>query len=384
MPGAEAGRMPADVKDVPAPVPGPEPECPSSRRLAYLPLSGPRAAFTAPQGRQGESFAPANLTDLISSIGAIGQLEPVLAEEIPRPPGPPVYRLVAGERRLRAMLWGAAHMPGNPHFTALEAIVCAGPLTEDQRRTWQVAENLAREALRPGELGAALLWKRCALLAERMLAAGCDLPPQAAALDDPADRYRVLERAARRAGAAAPWADVIASLGVSLSPRRARAVAAAFRALPRDLSQDMDRHGVPVTARLDAARMAGQEDAAAEIWRAVKERGRPDLLAPAAAALAADPGIGARAAAGRAAVLDAAGTAARRAARAAVPAGQLIDPAVTRALLAALRSYAVLLRAGGYPGEFDAGSLRLLALEVGGQLGSQAGDRPAGRLREAG
>jgi hypothetical protein len=377
--------MPADVKDVPAPA-GPEPGLPPSRRLAYLPLAGPDAAvFTEPQGRQGESFAPENLADLISSVGAIGQLEPVLVEEILRPGSRPAYRMVAGERRLRAMLWGAAHMPGNPHFAALEAVVCAGPLTEDQRRTWQVAENLAREALRPGELGAALLWKRCALLSERIAAAGGGLPPQAAALDDPAARYRVLERAASRAGVAAPWADVIASLGISLSPRRARAVAAAFRALPRDLSQDMDRHGVPVTARLDAARMAGTGDAAAEIWQAVRERGRPDLLAPAAAALAADPAIGARAAAGRAAAVDAARAAGRRAARAPVPAGQLIDPAVTGALLAALRSYAGLLRAGGCPGEFDAGSLRLLALEAAGLLAELVpGDLPGRHLMEAG
>jgi ParB-like chromosome segregation protein Spo0J len=377
--------MPADLKEAPAPVPASEGDRPRSRRLAYLPLAGPHpAVFTEPQGRQGVSFAPESLADLISSIGAVGQLEPVLAEELPGAAGEPVYRLVVGERRLRSMLWGAAHEPGNPHFSVLEAIVCAGPLSEDERRTWQLEENLAREALRPGELGAALLWKRCALLAERMRAGGCDQPPEAAGLDDPAARYRVLERAARRKGIAAPWAEVTASMGITLSPRRARALAAAFRALPSDLSQDMDRHGVPVTARLDAVRMAGQDDAAAEIWAAVKERGRPDLLAPAAAALAADPAIGARAAAGRAEALDTAGTAARRAARAAVPAGQLIDPAVTRALLAAMRTYAALLRAGGYPGEFDVGSLRLLATEIGGQL-EAAGDWPQpARLKEAG
>jgi hypothetical protein len=113
--------------------------------------------FTEPQGRSGDSFAPENLTDLISSIAAVGLLEPVLAEEITRPGGVS-YRLVAGERRLRAMLWGAAHMPENPHFAVLTALVCPGPLTESERRRWQTAENFAREPLRPGELGAALLW----------------------------------------------------------------------------------------------------------------------------------------------------------------------------------------------------------------------------------
>jgi len=339
------------------------------RRLAYLPLTGPGAVFTEPQGRSGESFAPESLTDLISSIAAGGLLQPVLAEEIPQPGGGAAYRLVAGERRLRAMLWGAAHLPGNPHFAALPALVCPGPLSEADRRRWQVAENLARQDLRPGELGAALLWQRCALLAERLEAAGCAIPAAVAAADGPADRYRLLESLARdRPGVAAPWRDVLASTGIAISPRRARAVTAAFRALPRDLSEDMDRHQVTVSARLEAARLAGRDDAAAEIWQAVKERGRPDLLTAAAAARAADPGLGARAAAGRAAVMAAAGSEARASRRAAAPAGQMIDPAVTEALIAGLRSLSTLLRAGGYADEYTAGSLRLLAMEVAGQL----------------
>jgi ParB family chromosome partitioning protein len=170
-------------------------------------------------------------------------------------------------------------------------------------------------------------------------------------------------------------------MGVAISPRRARAVIAAFRALPRDLTADMDQYQVTVSARLDTARLAGCADAAAEIWAAVKERGRPDLLVAAATARAADRGLNAHAAAGRAVALDAAAAAARAARRTAVPAGQLIDPAVTEALIAALRSYGTLLRAGGYPGEYETGSLRLLALEVAGQLEAPAGSVA---LREAG
>jgi ParB-like chromosome segregation protein Spo0J len=337
------------------------------RRLAYLPLTGPGAVFTEPQGRSGESFAPESLADLISSITADGLLQPVLAEELPQPGGGAAYRLVAGERRLRAMLWGAAHLPGSPHFAVLPAVVCPGPLSEAQRRRWQVAENLARQDLKPGELGAALLWERCALLAERLEAAGCAIP--AAAADDPADRYRLLEDLARdRPGVAAPWRDVLAALGIAISPRRARAVTAAFRALPRDLSEDMDRHQVAVSARLQAARLAGPQDAAAEIWQAVKERGRPDLLTAAAAAKAADPGLDARAAAGRAEVMAAAAGQARASRRLAAPAGQLIDPAVTESVIAGLRSLNGLLRAGGFVDEYAAGSLRLLATEVAGQL----------------
>jgi ParB family chromosome partitioning protein len=372
--------MPADVADGPGDARGREPGGLPPRRLAYLPLTGPGAVFTEAQGRSGDSFAPQNLTDLISSIAAVGLLEPVLAEEITRPGGAS-YRLVAGERRVRAMLWGAAHMPGNPHFAVLPALLCPGPLTESDRRRWQTAENFARQDLRPGELGAALLWQRCALLAERLEAVGCPVP-QLPPHGDPADRYRQLETLARRhPEVAAPWRDVLAVMGVAISARRARAVTAAFRALPPDVSADMDEHQVTVSARLEATRLAGCEEAAAEIWAAVKERGRPDLLTAAAVARAADPGLDARSAANRAVVLDATAASARSARRATVPAGQLIDPAVTEALIAALRNYATLLRAGGYPGDYETGSLRLLSLEVAQQL---AGLAAPGALREAG
>src|SRR5262249_28817481 len=150
---------------------------------------------------------------------------------------------------------------------------------------------------------------------------------------------------------------------------------------PPGLSADMDAHGVSVTARLDAARMAGHADAAAEIWAAVRDRGRPDLLARAAAARRAAPGISAAGAARRAEALDAAAAAGRSAARARSPAGQMTDRAATEALAAALRGYAALLRAGGYPGEYDGGSLRLLAAEVAGLLADHGGAAP---LRAAG
>jgi ParB family transcriptional regulator, chromosome partitioning protein len=338
------------------------------RRLENLPLTGPGAVFTERQGRSGTSFAPENLADLISSIAACGLLEPVLVEEIPGPGGEMSYRLVFGERRLRAMLWGAAHMADNPNFAELTAQVCRGPLTEAQRRQWQVAENFARADLKPGELGEALLWQRCALLAERLEAAGSAVPALGPD-EDPAGRYRMLEDLARdRPGIAAPWRDVLAAAGLTISPRRARAVTAAFRALPRDVAADMDEHEVTVSARLQVARLLGREDAAAEIWRAVRDRGRPDLVAAAAAAQAADPGLDAGEAAGRAIAVSATAAEARAARRAVRPAGQMIDPAVTEAVIAGLRNLGTLLRAGGYVDQYTAGSLRLLSLEVADDL----------------
>src|SRR5947209_7261529 len=88
------------------------------RRYELLPASGPGCPFTEPQGRgPGESTAPANLVELISSIATVGVLQPVLVEELPDTS----MRLVSGERRLRAVLWGSRHHPDNPHFGQIPA-----------------------------------------------------------------------------------------------------------------------------------------------------------------------------------------------------------------------------------------------------------------------
>jgi ParB family chromosome partitioning protein len=42
-------------------------------------------------------------------------------------------------------------------------------LSEAERQTWQLVENLAREELQPGELAAALMFERCALLTVKLL-----------------------------------------------------------------------------------------------------------------------------------------------------------------------------------------------------------------------
>ncbi len=81
----------------------------------------------------------------------------MLVEEIDPSDGThPAMKLAAGERRLRACRWGAVNRPDNPHFAALPAVVCPGPLPDEERRIWQLVENLARESLRPGELAAAV------------------------------------------------------------------------------------------------------------------------------------------------------------------------------------------------------------------------------------
>ena len=115
-----------------------------ARRLELLPLEGPSAPGTDPQGRQPS--APAELEELVSSIALVGLLQPILVEALPDG----THRVVAGERRLRAQRWGSVHLADNPHFRGALAVVCPGPLSKKDRRTWQLVENLARTPLASG------------------------------------------------------------------------------------------------------------------------------------------------------------------------------------------------------------------------------------------
>lgn len=251
------------------------------RRFETLPLRGPGAAFTSPQGRApSDTTTPAELSDLISSISEIGVLQPILVEETTDDEGPAQRLLVAGERRLRACRWGAVHLPDNPHFNEIPAIICPGPLSDEERRIWQLIENLAREPLRPGEQAAALLLQRCAILTGKLLGAGKPVPAEVYDLADPAERFAALEHI--RAGdnaAAAPWSEVLSRLGLQLTPRKARELVRAFSAMPRGLSEEMDEQKIALHTRIRFARLLqGRQAAAEQIWEAVKARQRPDLL----------------------------------------------------------------------------------------------------------
>ncbi|GAA3243680.1 ParB N-terminal domain-containing protein [Actinocorallia longicatena] len=337
------------------------------RRFELLPLRGEGAVFTDVQGRgPGESTAPSALADLISSISEIGLLQPVLVE---------VYvgrhHLVAGERRLRAMRWGATAAPGNPHFAALPAVVCDGPLTEEERRRWQLVENLARERLQPRELAAALLYERSAILAERLAGAGIEVPPEVMAEPDAVTRFASLERVrGHNAGVAAPWSDVLRRTGVQMSSRKARAVVAAFRALPRELSEEMDAHQVALTTRLSYLRLAGgRSHAAEEIWSAVRERGRTDLLSAAVQAAIEDPERTVEETLGAAEDVHQAANASRAAKLSAEPAlTSGVESALVRRTLGALRELSTQLAAGAQIDGYAAGSLRLLVAELHGRF----------------
>jgi len=388
------------------------------RRFELLPLRGPAAVFTDVQGRlPGESTAPADLADLISSIASVGLLQPVLVEETAVEGGAPRLRLVAGERRLRACRYLVTVDAGNTHVAALPAIVCSGPLSEEERRVWQLVENLAREDLRPAELAAALLFERCAVAVANMLAAAIPVPVEVFELDDPVARWRLLEKArgSRREGAA-PWTLVLRRLGLQMSERKARKLVEAFAAMPPELAYDMDARGIALSTRVAYLQLAdSRAEAAAGIWEMVKDAGRPDLLYAAAQEQRSRPDLSAEEAVGRAReVHEAANLARSRALRRdssatsevadpvgvdgglpvgdgpgadgsdreapAAADGVVADAHVVSRAISALRELLAGLHCGLTVSRYDGGSLRLLAAELTDVLQPC----PAARLSEAG
>lgn len=260
------------------------------RRFELLPMRG--SVYTDVQGRgPGPSTSPEGLADLITSISAVGVLHPVLVEELPGPEGRVQRRLVIGERRYRACRWGAVNQPDNPRFEKLPAVICPGPISDEDRRTWQLVENLAREDLQPGELANALLLERSAILRTQLDNAGIEVSEDIQRLEDPVARFEALEKLrGSDANLAAPWNLVLRRLGLQITSRRAREVVAAFRTLPRELSADMDQHQVALAARTNLARLSrGRREAASELWQAVKRLGRTDLLSAATRAQATNP-----------------------------------------------------------------------------------------------
>ncbi|MCX5216203.1 ParB N-terminal domain-containing protein [Kitasatospora sp. NBC_00240] len=264
------------------------------RRFEMLPLRGPGSAFTEPQGRKpGDLTAPEELSDLISSMSVVGLLEPVLAEEITVASRAPTIRLVTGERRLRAMRWGAVNLPDNPHFGALAAVVCPGPLSDEERHMWRFIENFAREPLRPGEQAAALMYQRCAVLVGKLLRAGRPVPAEVYSIADSIERFKALERIrANDQSCAAPWSEVLSRLGLQLSERKATELVRAFRELPRELTEEMDEQEIRLNTRIRFAQLRrGRADAASEIWAALKGSGRLHLLPSAVDIGLGDPGL---------------------------------------------------------------------------------------------
>lgn len=159
------------------------------RRLENLPVKD--GVFIGDQRRgwgPQTTAAPADLRDLITSIATSGVLQPILCEEIGDR-----FRVVAGHRRLAACRWGAVNANDNANFVEIPAVVVPGPLSEEERRAFQLIENLGRVDLQPGELAAALLYERCAVLDDALDKAGARAPAATRELEDPIARWDHLE-----------------------------------------------------------------------------------------------------------------------------------------------------------------------------------------------
>jgi hypothetical protein len=273
------------------------------RRFELLPVIGVGAPYTEAQGReQGDSTSPTELADLITSISTMGVLQPILVEERVTSNGDTVRLLVAGERRLRAVKWGHINKPENPHFKQIPAVICPGPLSDEDKRSWQLVENLSREELKPGELAAALMFERCAILVTKLVSHAIPVPTNVMSLDNPIERFEALEglRGSNTA-AAAPWEDVFQRLGLQMSPRKARSLVAAFRALPTHLTEEMDEAHITLHTRIKFIELRkGRQDAADEIWAAVKASRNEKLLHSVVAITGTNPNIAAEEAVKRA------------------------------------------------------------------------------------
>ena len=367
-----------------------------TRRFELLPLTGDGAAFTDVQGRgwgSDPTTSPAELADLISSIGTVGQLQPILVEELPDAAG---RLVVSGERRLLALRWGSINQPDNPHFRTVATVLVDGPLTEEERRCWQLVENLARADLKPGELAAALMYERCAVLAARLVDAGATVPPSAMAPDDPIERFAALDRVRTDAGhhhLGAPWRDVIQRIGIQLSEHNAQKLVRAFRALPTELSADMDAEEVSLASRLEFAKLLhrGRAEAADEIWAALKERDRPDLLTravteaithPAAEPIdvvdAAEAFHEAAAEARMASLRGLGGGETTTGGETALPPAVELSDELTTQFRNVAQSLLEALRAGATPSRYDRGSLHLVACELLALLAGEEEDLDGG------
>ena len=346
------------------------------RHFTMLAVEGPSAPVTRVQGRApGDATTPADLEGLISSIALVGLLQPLLVEALDSR-----HILVAGERRLRALRWGHVHQPENPHFQTAPAVVCPGPLTEDERRCWQLVENLAREDLGVGELGAALLFERAAVLAAALQARGVQVPAELMDIEDSVTRWTLLDKHRVASGAhmvGAPWDEVLKRIGVQVNAEKAKQIVRAFKALPREVSSDMDADNVALATRLDYLKLErGRKNAAAEIWAAVRERGTPKLLGGAVRAAMADPTLNAEAAVDVAQELHDSANASRSAALRGdaddTPAPDA-DPEIVGAAVTALTRLLAELRAGKKLTGYAGGTLLLHTREL---LTLNGGDQP--------
>lgn len=260
------------------------------RDLVFLPVAGKGAPVVEAQARTTQ-MDEESLTELISSIATHGVLQPIVVEKVGAK-----HRLVAGERRLRAFQYLAEHHPDNPHVQAgIPALVAETRYADDERRSAQIAENLVRADLTVSELGAALLWVRCAVLLDKLDALGHVVPDEVRREDNAVERWAMLETFRIESSAhniGAPWPEVLQTVGIQVPPQRAQLLARAVSELPPGIGEEMDALNVSLHSRIRWLGLAEQDpDVAAKLWDEVREREKPEVLSSAVAAVKANPSM---------------------------------------------------------------------------------------------
>lgn len=191
-------------------------------------------------------FSPESIQELMESIAAVGLIEPLVVVLTPDKQ----FRLVTGERRLRACLMGLKHYPDNPHFQKVPVRIRQHDVWDDMERVRvQLDENRVRENLQPTEIAQtyrnAKLLREIALAEKALLEKGEKLPhyPDGAT---PIQKQRKLKPLLRKRNIPWPtvsWTAVFKSLGQPLDRR----VLAVLR-VPTPVLKRCDELGLTKTA----------------------------------------------------------------------------------------------------------------------------------------
>jgi len=255
----------------------------SAPLLSEVPLE----RIEADTGQPREDFPRPELEALAESIEALGLVHPIVVEQL----GAGRYRVIAGERRLRALRIGRETRRRHPHFTDPPALVFPDPVPEATRRLFQLAENLARRDLRPVEVARGLQAARVALEIERFLEAATSSGLAVEGFDQDPQRLREqLWQALTDAGVDLPrvtWTEVLGRVGMRMDAAQRKAYLRLLR-LPDDVLDAIDEAGLSAHAAGAVARLEGQELQRGVLAEAAA-RGAPRAVARAAAALEDDP-----------------------------------------------------------------------------------------------
>ena len=239
-----------------------------------------------------QNFAPDDHRRLMASIALHGVMEPLVVED----QGNGRYRLIAGERRLRAVRAVRVEDPGNDRVQRVPALVYPrGALSEAARAALQLAENFFRRDLAPGELARGVarikLAEEVRRAEEDARRADC-LPADYNPAAPLAERERVLRGALARAGRPWPevsWPDAFRVAGLDPQDPALRSVRKIL-SIPDPILDRCDRLGLSRSAT-EALAELGDDEKAAALLDAVERAGDPGLVTPAVDLLVSDPSL---------------------------------------------------------------------------------------------